>query len=153
MHVFQTVQCKVFLNSKGPLCDLKVVHSQKILTMQLGEPTYLSILSNSCALQGAISAIKLPEFNPVDASRGFPMELTPRDWPCCIIKKVCVFILNGLSEPCELPKLFRNCLWDQQCKPIFFLNFLLHQYQCKAEAKLLRGWMMVVHQHPIRARL
>ena len=33
-----------------------------------------------------ISAIKLPELNPVDACRGFPTELTPRGWPWCIIR-------------------------------------------------------------------
>ncbi len=32
------------------------------------------------------SVIELPELNPVDACRGFPTKLTPRGWPCCIVR-------------------------------------------------------------------
>ena len=38
----------------------------------------------SCASE--VGSPKIPELNTVDACRGFPTDLTPRGWPCCIVR-------------------------------------------------------------------
>ena len=85
------------------------IHSHKILTIQQGKPCYLGILCSPCSdperIQAGTASLsysdtksdlgemmlvhtsaKFPEFNPVDACQGFPMELTPGDKPSCIVK-------------------------------------------------------------------
>ncbi len=66
------------------LISSRSAHSHKILSIQQGQPRYLSILSNPCSDQEESQAgrenmhLKFPELNPVDACRGFPTELTPQ---------------------------------------------------------------------------
>ncbi len=73
---------------------MMTVHSHKILTIQQGEPCYLSIWSNLCTLHNECQADRASSWNnsatltklsPVDACRGFPIELTPQGQPCFIV--------------------------------------------------------------------
>ncbi len=57
--------------------------------------------------------VKLPELNPVYACRGFPTELIPRGWPCCIVRilEECGIFSGGICLSVVVWKGHRNYLY------------------------------------------
>ncbi len=81
----------------------------------------LSLSGEGAKVEG-ISAIKLVELNPVNACRGFPMELTLQGWPYSFVKILEECVHNGFFQSKEVcfcvsaikSDLMRICnLWER----------------------------------------
>ncbi len=67
-----------------------LVHSHKIPTIQQGKPCYHAVLPTLFQTKRYVKQVEqvlgqTPEWNPVNACRGFPTELTSRGKPSCIV--------------------------------------------------------------------